>query len=160
MTKPRNPHKNHNMATARVNDFVLAEIETLAEKTDQPKSAVIRQAIVKGLPKIKETIEKKEKIMNINKISAREAAHALYRGLPGPVRIYGDPETGLIELLLVDQWPSEGYEYLHTDQEGVIQDGQELAETEEEIEQGFALWWDSWGDEWIGELEELTETLK
>lgn len=90
---------------------------------------------------------------SIDRNSAREVARELFTGQPGAIRLYASPETGQLQALLVDQWPSDGYEYIRTDREGRIEYGQQLRETDEELEDAFGHWWDGSGNEWIAELE-------
>ncbi len=58
MAKPRDPHKNHKLATARVNDFTDAELREIAAKSGVPLSKVIRMAIKKGLPWVRSELLK------------------------------------------------------------------------------------------------------
>ena len=102
----------------------------------------------------------KEKTMNsntINKNSARAVAYQLFSGRSGQVDFYADPETGNLEALLAGEIPTEGYEYIRTENEGQIEIGQELCETPEELEALFESWWRDAGQDWLSELEEAWE---
>ena len=92
--------------------------------------------------------------MHINKDSARQVARKLFTLEPQPVKFYIDPETGDLDYLLADQWPSEGYEYLCSHTDGSLSGwGQEFCESDEELEELFEQAWENFGDDWISELE-------
>ena len=56
MSKPRNPHTNNSLATARVSDVTKAELKGLAAKSGLTLSKVTRMAITKGLPIVRREI--------------------------------------------------------------------------------------------------------
>ena len=56
MSKPRNPHANNAMATARVSDVTKAELRNLAAKSGLTLSEITRKAIIEGLPILKRTL--------------------------------------------------------------------------------------------------------
>ena len=58
MSKPRNPHANNSMATARVSDVTKNELRDLAAKSGLTLSEVTRKAIMAGLPVVKREIIK------------------------------------------------------------------------------------------------------
>ena len=58
MSKPRNPHANNSMATARVSDVTKEELKELAAKSGMTLSELTRKAIMAGLPIVRREIRK------------------------------------------------------------------------------------------------------
>lgn len=141
-----------------LSDQAHANLEAIAEATGTNKTAVVELALGLLAKQLKgETKMIKNK--TIDKNSAYEAARDLFMTRRGQVKFYGDPETGQLEALLAGECPAEGYEYITTDNEGYIEYGQELCESDAELEEAFDRWWGESGDEWVAELEDRWEDM-
>ena len=94
---------------------------------------------------------------SINKNSAQKVVHGLftktvYQGQR--VDIYADPDTGEIEAFLTGEIPYEGWVRILTDNDAYLDWGQDLCETDEEIEEAFAHWVTECLNEFVSELED------
>jgi len=56
--RPRDPHANNAIATARVSDVTKAELRGLADKSDLTLLEITRKVIMAGLPIVKREISK------------------------------------------------------------------------------------------------------
>ena len=142
----------------RLSDQALDNLDAITQATGTTKTAAVEMALglLANQLKLKGGNMKNK---TIDKNSAREAARDLFMTRRGQVCIYGDPETGRLEALLVGECATEGYEYITTDREGYIEYGQELCENDAELEEGFKRWWGESGDEWVAELEDRWEDM-
>ena len=101
-----------------------------------------------------------EKTMNSKKIdknSVQKIAHELFTNTDRQgqrVRFYADPETGEVERVLDGEFPSEGWEYILTENDAYIDWGQDLCETEEELEDAFDRWVTEHLNDFVRELED------
>ena len=101
-----------------------------------------------------------ERNMNSKKIdknSVQKIAHELFTNTDRQgqrVRFYADPETGEVERVLDGEFPSEGWEYVLTENDAYIDWGQDLCETEEELEDAFDHWVTEHLNDFVRELEE------
>ena len=141
----------------RLSDQALDNLDAITQATGTTKTAAVEMALGLLANQLRGDTNMKKK--TIDKNSAREAACDLFTGQRGQVCIYGDPETGRLEALLVGECATEGYEYITTDREGYIEYGQELCENDAELEEGFKRWWGESGDEWVAELEDRWEDM-
>ncbi len=150
MTTDKNP------TSFRLSDQALDNLDKITQATGSSRTAVIEIALAMLARKLEHKSHLQEKIMNnrtINKNSARKVAHQLFTGRSGKVEFYADPVNGELEALLAGEFPSEDFEYICTQNEGQIEFGQELCETDDEIEDLFDQWWNEAGAEWISDLE-------
>jgi len=141
----------------RLSDQALNNLDAITQATGTTKTAVVELALALLAKQLKGSVGMNQKLIDTN--FAREAARSLFMGQPGQVRFYGDPDSGQIEVLLADMWPSEGYEYICTEPDGRIEYGQELCESDSEMAEAFDRWWDEAGDEWVAELEDRWEDM-
>ena len=101
-----------------------------------------------------------EKTMNSKKIdknSVQQVAHDLftktvYQGQR--VDIYADPDTGEIEAFLTGEIPPWGWVHILTDNDAYLYWGQDLCETEEELEDAFDRWVTEHLNDFVRELED------
>ena len=149
----------------RLSDQALDNLDAITQATGTTKTAAVEMALgllanqLRGDTNCDMVYPPYMKKKTIDKNSAREAACDLFTGQRGQVKFYGDPETGKIEILLADMWPSEGYEYICTEPDGRIEYGQEICENDSEMSEAFDRWWGESGDEWVAELEDRWEDM-
>jgi len=95
---------------------------------------------------------------NIDLESAREAAWELFKVRHGHTDIYGDPNTGKIELRFAGELPPDDYEWVASLDEGYIEYHQDLCKTESELKNAFNYYWEDYGDQFALDLEIIWQT--
>ena len=58
MARPRDPAKNHNLVTTRVNDATRDTLQELSRKSGKTLAEMVRRAILAGLPIVKRDMDK------------------------------------------------------------------------------------------------------
>ena len=101
--------------------------------------------------------EKTMNSKNVDKNSVKKIAHELFtnedrRGQQ--VSYYVDPSSGEVEAFLTGEIPFEGWEYLFSAHDAYIDWGQDLCETEEELEDAFDRWVTEHLNDFVRELED------
>ena len=101
--------------------------------------------------------EKTMNSKNVDKNSVKKIAHELFtnedrRGQQ--VSYYVDPSSGEVEAFLTGEIPFEGWEYLFSAHDAYIDWGQDLCESDEEIEEAFAHWAAECLNDFVSKLED------